>query len=102
LILVDSAAQAGETRNLSTAILLASLVDSIITNSRRTHYLCGYYKKYGIYLTWGFKVGSHGVSEPNEIELYDKVRIDLAALVERRRGVDEGIRKENTACSRAM
>ena len=87
-------AQAGETRNLSTAILLASLVDSIITDSGRTHYLCGYHKKYGIYLTWGFKVGSQGISEPNEIKLYDKARIDLEALVERRRKVSEGIRED--------
>ena len=87
-------AQAGETRNLSTAILLASLVDSIITNSGRTHYLCGYHKEYGIYLTWGFKVGSQGISEPNEIELYDKARIDLEALVEQRSKISEGIRED--------
>ena len=95
-------AQAGETRNLSTAILIASLVDSIITNSGRTHYLCGYHKEHGIYLTWGFTVGAQGISEPNKIELYDRARIDLAALVERRRGIDGGIRRENRGYFRAV
>jgi hypothetical protein len=32
--------------------------------------------------------------DKNEIELYDKARIDLAALVERRRKLREGIRED--------
>jgi malate/lactate dehydrogenase len=89
--------QAGETRNLSTAILLASLVNSIITDSGRTHYLCGYHPEYQMYLTWGFKVGVMGTREPNVIELYDRARGDLRALLARRADVTEMIKADLSA-----
>jgi hypothetical protein len=89
--------QAGETRNLSTAILLASLVNSIITDSGRTHYLCGYHPEYQMYLTWGFEVGVMGTREPNAIELYDWARGDLRALLARRADVTEMIKADLSA-----
>lgn len=86
--------QAGETRNLSTAILLASVIDSIITDSGRTHYLCGYHTEYGIYLTWGFQLGATGIREPIKIELYDRAQSDLKELVARRSAMTERLRTE--------
>lgn len=75
---------AGETRNLSTATLLAALLRSIITDSGETHNLCGRHPAYGIYLTWPFAVGRSGIGEPMQVSLAGRAEQDLAALVAER------------------
>lgn len=79
----------GETRNLSTAVLLSELIESIAQDSRKAHYLCGFHPEYGIYLTWKFAVGRAGISAPEKIAVSGKAKDDLDALVVKRRETGE-------------
>jgi len=75
---------AGETRNLSTAVLLRSLVESIALDSGKVHYVCGFHPEYQVYLTWGFAVGRGGLQEPQVINVTAQASRDLTRLVQNR------------------
>lgn len=76
---------AGETRNLSTAILISRLIESLALNLSRTHYLCGYHHEHEVYLTWGFPVDRSGVGSANHIGVSGKAKMDLEELISKRK-----------------
>ncbi len=76
---------AGETRNLSTALLISRLIESLALNLSRTHYLCGYHQEHEVYLTWGFPVDRSGIGVPNQIGVLGKARVDLEELIIKRK-----------------
>jgi L-lactate dehydrogenase len=74
-------AHAGAVRNLATGELLGSLVSSIISDTRATHYVCGYHPTHGVYLTWPFIIGRQGIIEANNVELQTNASSDLDKLI---------------------
>jgi L-lactate dehydrogenase len=87
---------AGETRNLATGDLLAKLVNSIITNANKIHYLCGYHEEYGVYLTWPFVVGCTGIIAADRVSLSSHAAQDLEKLVSLRKNF---LKQNNIALS---
>jgi malate/lactate dehydrogenase len=77
-------ALSGETRNLSTVLLLTKLLCSIIENSAQAHYLCGYHPAYDIYLTWKFIIGRSGIVSIEKILVSGLALDDLTTLISRR------------------
>jgi L-lactate dehydrogenase len=77
-------AHAGVTRNLATGELLGKLVNSIASDTRATHYVCGYHPVHGVYLTWPFIIGRQGIVEPNKVELQANASNDLGKLISSR------------------
>jgi len=78
-------ALAGPPKNLATAVLLGQLVESIATDSQRTHNVCGYHPELGVYLTWPFVIGREGVVRPEAVHLGARAQVDLEQLVAERR-----------------
>ena len=81
----DITAQGGRPRNLATGPLLARLVESIVTDSNRVHYVCGYHPDYRLYLTWPFRIGRKGVVGPEPVTLLPRSKEQLQALVNRKK-----------------
>jgi len=76
---------AGPPRNLATSVLLDELVQSIATDSQRTHHVCGLHPGLGVFLTWPFKVGRHGLRGPEAVHPGRQAQRDTDKLVEERR-----------------
>ena len=81
----DITAQGGRPRNLATGPLLARLAESVITDSNRVHYVCGYHPEYKLYLTWPFRIGRKGVVGPEPVTLFPRAKERLKALVDRKK-----------------
>jgi malate/lactate dehydrogenase len=62
--LKDITAQGGRPRNLATGLLLARLIDDLIHDRGRVHFVCGRHPKYDRYLTWPFEIRRTGVGDP--------------------------------------
>ncbi len=75
----------GHTRNLATGTLLAKLVNSVITDAKQVHYVCGYHKEYRVYLTWPFIIGREGILRAESVELGPRPNKELEALVTSRK-----------------
>lgn len=75
----------GHTRNLATGSLLAKLVNSVITDAKQIHYVCGYHKEYGIYLTWPFIIGQEGILRSENVKLGLQSSKELDLLVTSRK-----------------
>jgi L-lactate dehydrogenase len=72
-------------RNHAAAYLLAKLVETIVTNSKRIHYVCNYHPEHNVYLTWPFRIGRDGVLEPEPVTLFRHSEEDLNRLIQERR-----------------
>ena len=79
-------AQGGRPRNLATGPLMARLVESILTDSRRVHHVCGYHHEYGLYLTWPFRIGRQGIDGPEPVTLFPRAEERLKTLIGRKKG----------------
>lgn len=88
---------AGPPRNLATSVLLGALVTTIATDAQKVHHVCGYHPKFGVHLTWPFKVGRAGLIAPDVLHPGKRAQADLEALVEERRGMEALL--EDTATS---
>jgi L-lactate dehydrogenase len=77
-------AHTGAARNLATGELLGKLVGSIVSDTRSTHYVCGYHPIHGVYLTWPFIIGRKGIVEANEVKLEANASNDLDRLISSR------------------
>jgi L-lactate dehydrogenase len=78
-------AQGGRPRNLATGPLLAALAESIVCDSHRVHYVCGYHPGYKLYLTWPFRIGRKGVIGPEPVTLFPRAGERLKALIDRKK-----------------
>ena len=83
--LADITTHGGSPRNLATGLLLAGIVESIVTDAKRIHYVCGYHPLYECYLIWPFRIGRTGVSEPIQVKLPPHAESDLTELLKKRR-----------------
>ena len=83
--LADITTHGGSPRNLATGLLLAGIVESIVTDAKRVHHVCGYHALYGCYLTWPFRIGRTGVSEPINVNLPPHAESDLTELLKKQR-----------------
>ncbi len=63
----DITAHGGSPRNLATGLLMARLIDSIVNDVKRTHFVSGYHPAYRLYLTWPFQVGRKGILSPGAV-----------------------------------
>ena len=79
-------AQGGRPRNLATGPLMARLVESVLTDSKRVHHVCGYHPGYGLYLTWPFRIGRQGIVGPEPVTLFPRAEERLKALIKRKKG----------------
>jgi malate dehydrogenase len=70
-----------EPRNLATADQVSLLIDSICTDSKNVHYVCGYHPEHKMYLTWPFKIGSEGTEEAVKVPLGPQATKDLERVV---------------------
>jgi L-lactate dehydrogenase len=75
----------GQPRNLAVGQLLAKLVDSIVNDSKQIHYVCGYHKEYGVYLTWPFSIGRSGILRSENLNPGPQATNDLQTLVSMRK-----------------
>jgi L-lactate dehydrogenase len=78
-------ALAGHSNHLCTGSSLAKLVNSIVTDSKSTHYICGYHKEYGVYLTWPYVIGRAGILKPENVHLGAQANRDIETLISSRR-----------------
>jgi L-lactate dehydrogenase len=78
-------AQGGRPRNLATGLLFARLIDSIVNDRSRIHYVCGYHPKFDLYITWPFQIGRSGVGLPEDILLPPKAQQTFDGLLDRKR-----------------
>jgi len=74
-------AHAGRPRNLATGWLMARLAESILTDSNRVHYVCGYHPDYELYLTWPFRIGKKGIAGPEPVTLSPRSKERLETLI---------------------
>jgi malate/lactate dehydrogenase len=81
----DITVQGGRPRNLATGPLMARLAESILTDSNRVHYVCGYHPDYKLYLTWPFRIARKGVVGPEPVTLFPRAKERLQALVGRKK-----------------
>jgi len=81
----DITAQGGRPRNLATGLLLAKIAESILTDSNRIHYVCGYHPHYELYLTWPFRIGREGVAGPEPVALFPRAKDRFKALIDRKK-----------------
>jgi L-lactate dehydrogenase len=81
----DITAQGGRPRNLATGLLLAKIAESILTDSNRVHYVCGYHPHYELYLTWPFRIGREGVAGPEPVALFPQAKNRFKALIDRKK-----------------
>ncbi|GAG17724.1 unnamed protein product, partial [marine sediment metagenome] len=68
-------------RNLASGILLARLVDTIVSSRPRVHYVCGFHQHLNVYLTWPYQVGRSGVEQPISVDLGSNAANDLDSLI---------------------
>lgn len=83
--LSDITAQGGSPRNLATGLLLARLIDSVISDRERLCYVSGYHPEHQMYLTWAYRVGRQGVVTPESVTLPPNAKKDLEKLIEQKR-----------------
>ena len=84
----DITAHGGSPRNLATGLLLARIAESVITDAKRMHCVCGYHPQYKCYLTWPFIIGRDGVLDPEPVTLPPKAKRALKALIAKKRTND--------------
>lgn len=77
--------EAGAPRNLATGVLLANLVDTIVRDSGRVHYVCAWHSQFGDWLTWPYCIGRSGILRPQSLTLPEQAKKDLDALRSERR-----------------
>lgn len=70
-----------EPRNLATADQVSLLIDSICTDSKNAHYVCGYHPKHKMYLTWPFIIGAEGSEEAIDVPLGPKAQKELERVI---------------------
>jgi L-lactate dehydrogenase len=80
----DITAHGGSPRNLATGLLLARIAESVITDAKRVHCVCGYHPQYKCYLTWPFTIGREGTLDPEPLTLPPKAESGLRALLYRK------------------
>jgi malate/lactate dehydrogenase len=77
----DITAQGGRPRNLATGLLMAKLVESIVTDANRVHFVCGYHPVHQLHLTWPYRIGRKGVLQPEAVRLFPQGEKALRALI---------------------
>jgi L-lactate dehydrogenase len=89
----------GETRNLASGALLGQLVDTIVNDLGRTHYVCAYHPGLRTYLTWPFVIGRNGVKKPEEVKLSGSAAQDFELLLSTRTALAQRVAEFNGAAS---
>jgi L-lactate dehydrogenase len=82
----DITAQGGRPRNLATGLMMANLVESIVTDAGRIHFVCGFHPDYQVYMTWPYRIGRKGVLGPEPLTLFPRAQEALKTLIAKRRG----------------
>jgi malate/lactate dehydrogenase len=73
--------KAGHISNLASGVLIAILIDSIASNCKRKHYICGFHPEMQTYITWPFYVDRTGISNPEKIVIHEKANVSLKNLL---------------------
>lgn len=81
----DITAHGGRPRNLATGLLMARLVETIVTDANRVHFVCGHHPDHQLYLTWPYRIGRKGVLQPEAVKLFPQSEEALRALIARKR-----------------
>jgi L-lactate dehydrogenase len=81
----DITAQGGKPRNLATGGLMTRLVENIVTDSHRVHFVSGYHPEHQLYLTWPYRIGRKGTLGPEPVTLPPRAERELKALIDKKR-----------------
>lgn len=79
--LKDITAQGGRPRNLATGLLLSRLIDDLIHDRKRVHFVCGRHPKYDRHLTWPFEINRAGLGDPQKPDLGVRATQELTDLL---------------------
>jgi malate/lactate dehydrogenase len=82
--LASITAYGGSPRNLATAFLLSQLIDDIVNDRNRLHFVCAHHPDFQEYLTWPFLVGRAGAHSPRQAQLGAEARRALELLLSNR------------------